>query len=427
MVKYKESMFNNYIRNQMNKIEVYNSFTKARIIIHDETFIKKILFLNETSALSDLQIKDFDSLRKNGFIVKQDLDEQNMLNYMFSKYYFNSNLKNIVLMPTLNCNFGCTYCFEKSTSNKFVENKNYFNAIKNYLKLEKENISNLHLSMFGGEPLLKKKEIFDLCEFVDKELNTYFRLDCSITTNGSLLQEEDIQLLRKFHCKYLQITLDGSKQQHNISRTFKSGKPSFDLLIEKLKLAANLTKHDSEFKVILRFNLLNNTPKEIEEILQEFDENIRPKINILFRAVFNTDCFDTKNSNSNSNIKEFYEVAKKMGFQILQNKRFFSYCESCGDLNTLHILPDLSLWKCINDLNFEKACIGKLNEDGKIIWNTENILNWYKHANFSLDEECKKCSLSADCLGGCILYKAKFGKKHCEEIHSLSDSYRYGK
>ena len=148
-------MFYNYIRNQMNKIEVYNSYTKARIIIHDETFIKKILFLNETSALSDLQIKDFDSLRKNGFIVKQDLDEQNMFNYMFSKFYFNSNLKNIVLMPTLNCNFGCTYCFEKSTSNKFVENRNYFNAIKNYLKLEKENISNLHLSMFGGEPLLK--------------------------------------------------------------------------------------------------------------------------------------------------------------------------------------------------------------------------------------------------------------------------------
>lgn len=283
----------------------------------------------------------------------------------------------------------------------------------------------MHFSFFGGEPLIKKNKMFDLAEF-SKKLDS-FNLDCSITTNGSLLEENDIKKLINYNCKYLQITLDGSEEQHNNSRTFKNGKPSFSLLIEKIKLAAKLTQNIDDFKVILRFNLLNNTLDDVSKTLDLIDDDLRKKIHVMFRAVFNTDCFTEQNSNTNSNIDDFNAMAVEKGFTVFQNKRFFSYCEACGDIHTLHILPDLTLWKCISDLDFDKACIGKLNNDGTISWNTSNVINWFKYCDFTEDSECKKCSLLPDCLGGCAMFKCKNKMKRCDEFHELTDAYRYAK
>ena len=39
-----------------------------------------------------------------------------------------------------------------------------------------------------------------------------------------------------------------------------------------------------------------------------------------------------------------------MGYNIVKNNYYYKTCEACGDDNFFYLMPDLSMWKCINDL-----------------------------------------------------------------------------
>ena len=84
-------------------------------------------------------------------------------------------------------------------------------------------------------------------------------------------------------------------------------------------------------------------------------------------------------------------------------------------------MPDLSMWKCINDLNYTKAKIGVLNSDGNPELIPENIVFWHKNciSGFT-DKECIDCKMLPDCLGGCPLYKCKNKNKSCRTFDMFS-------
>ena len=52
-------------------------------------------------------------LYENAFIIDDDFDERDLLKYMFNKSFYSDDFLNIVLVPGLECNFKCPYCFEK--------------------------------------------------------------------------------------------------------------------------------------------------------------------------------------------------------------------------------------------------------------------------------------------------------------------------
>lgn len=87
------------------------------------------------------------------------------------------------------------------------------------------------------------------------------------------------------------------------------------------------------------------------------------------------------------------------------------------------MLPDLSLWKCINDFSFQEAKIGQMQEDGSIKWNVQRVNNWFKNADFFNDKKCENCSIAPDCLGGCIRQYALAKERHCGSCRSLSSAY----
>ena len=54
-----------------------------------------------------------------------------------------------------------------------------------------------------------------------------------MTTNGTLMTEDVIEFLVKYEFN-LMISLDGDKKSHDINRRFKTGKGSFDIILENL-------------------------------------------------------------------------------------------------------------------------------------------------------------------------------------------------
>lgn len=363
----------------------------------------------------------------NGYIIDEKRDELEEIKYMFEKTYFDEDLLNVVLVPSLNCNFKCPYCFEKDHLCGKQDIKNYFKVLKKFAEKHFKLHKCVQISLFGGEPLLYIKQFLEFLNWVKKDAkkNKYMYLT-SIVTNGSLLTEKIIDDLLEHNLFSLQITIDSDKKTHDSLRIFKDNRPSFELLINNIKLLINKTKDIENFQFNMRINLSNTNVNLFKETLLKFEPEYRQYINLLIRAVYKTHVYQEENCNKVNELKVFYEVGKELGFKIIQNTYHFQSCEGCADSKFFYLMPDLTMWKCINDLSFKKACFGRIGEDGEPIIDPINVVNWYKNASSCFnDEKCMDCKLLPDCLGGCILHNCKQNKKSCKTFDMASLPYIY--
>lgn len=96
----------NHVLQIDDKKYIYNSFSKSSICVNNADF--------KMEDFEKLNSEQVEVLLKEGFWVEDDCSEFEMLKYMFSNNYFGDNsLLNIVLVPGMDCNFKCPYCFEK--------------------------------------------------------------------------------------------------------------------------------------------------------------------------------------------------------------------------------------------------------------------------------------------------------------------------
>ena len=121
-----------------------------------------------------------------------------------------------------------------------------------------------------------------------------------------------------------------------------------------------------------------------------------------------------KNNNSLEDLQQYYEIALRKGAKISKGVYQYQPCEACTDSRFFYLMPDMTMWKCINDLNYDKANFGRIQKDGSVKINFEKLVNWYKAANCFKDEECLSCNKLPDCFGGCVLRKMKTGKRKCK-------------
>lgn len=102
-----------------------------------------------------------------------------------------------------------------------------------------ENISHLVLEYHGGEPLMQGKREFDaMCGYFQSELQDTVEVEMVMQTNGMLLDDDWLRLIRKYHIGF-GMSLDGPKEYHDKYRIDKQGKGTYDKVVEKLKYAQN--------------------------------------------------------------------------------------------------------------------------------------------------------------------------------------------
>ena len=109
---YKISKYN-IIKRYDDKIIVYNSYTKANMFLSKDSSTEAFEDIKEFEKLDDDTKK---LLIDNGFVIDENRDELAEIKYMFEKRYYDKTFLNIVLVPSLACNFSCPYCFEKDLS-----------------------------------------------------------------------------------------------------------------------------------------------------------------------------------------------------------------------------------------------------------------------------------------------------------------------
>ena len=412
----------NIIRKFDDKVLVYNSFSKSSLILEKDSDTSCFEKIESFEKISD---EEKNILVSNGFVIPDDRDELSEIKYIYQQKFFETDTFTLALVPTLSCNFSCPYCFEKDLSCGKTNIKKYFSILKKYAKDNFNKHKYVQISLFGGEPLIYIDECLKFLEWVeeDSKSNNYYYIT-TVTTNGSLLNDEIMQKLLNYNLKSLQITIDSDRENHDNNRIFKNGNPSFDLLMEKCNMVSKYV--DDDFKFIMRINLNNTTTEKVEETLNCINVVNREKINLMFRAIYNTHLYQEKNQNNVNDLKKYFDLGIKLGFKVLTEKYNYQTCEACGDRKFFYLMPDMTMWKCINDLRFKKCCIGKILENGRVELNPDNIVNWYNACMSSfMDEECLKCKMLPDCFGGCPLYKCKNSKKNCRSFDMSCLPYMY--
>ena len=97
----------------------------------------------------------YDTLRENGIIV--EFDELEYIRKTREKIAEKDEKLALTILTTTKCNARCFYCYEHGVEKKDMD-QDVAVALINYIK---ENIGQrkLHITWFGGEPLVNKKVI----------------------------------------------------------------------------------------------------------------------------------------------------------------------------------------------------------------------------------------------------------------------------
>lgn len=130
---------------------------------------------------------------------KEELKETHPLRYLFWE-------------ATLRCNLDCLHCGSDCVKdNSTLKDEIHIGKIKEELKTISEFYppERITFAIIGGEPLIRK-EIIEVGAFA-AELGYFW----GITTNGMLLNLDNIKLLKDARLKTISVSLDGNEENHD--------------------------------------------------------------------------------------------------------------------------------------------------------------------------------------------------------------------
>ena len=157
------------------------------------------------------------------------------------------------------CNLTCKHCYSISADKDFPNELSTTQVFEVMQDLKRFKVPVLILS--GGEPLLRP-DIFEIAHHA-KEMGFY----TALSTNGTLIDESNIEKIAAVGFDYLGISIDGIRQTHD---NFRRMAGAFDASIHGLRLC-----RDKNIKVGLRFTMTRDNASELPQLLALMDrENV---------------------------------------------------------------------------------------------------------------------------------------------------------
>ena len=342
------------------------------------------------------------ALVAHGVLVADRHDEVAELERRFRVDRGGAGALGFTLVASLGCNFDCPYCFEtKRPSNLKPE---VSDAIVRIVEQANEGVENLHVTWFGGEPLLAAAEILRLSErlvTVCEQRGIEYAAD--IVTNGWLLTAEMATALRAVGVRTAQVTIDGPEHVHDAARPHKSGGGTFARVIR------NVVDASQHIDVSVRVNITRDNLAHVEQLLVELHERgLHDRVRVSFARVVDAPTAAAPNTRvaagSFLRTSEFAAVemaladlARRHGFEnplLPARKRL-----PCAVISptTAVIGPDGELWKCWDEVGEDRAIVGSIFDHSLA---NPAIERWHRYSPFD-DAQCTACVALPVCMGGC--------------------------
>ena len=178
----------------------------------------------------------------------------------------------VMLKPAgAHCNLACKYCYY------LEKNKLYLTAQRHLMSdemleqftreyIEAQTMNQVLFTWHGGEPLLRSIDFYRKALSLQQKYAGGRCIDNVIQTNGTLLTDEWCEFFAQNHW-LVGISIDGPQPYHDHYRLTAAGKPSWQKVMQGIKL---LKKHGVEWNAMAVVNAYNvNHPLEFYRFFKE--------------------------------------------------------------------------------------------------------------------------------------------------------------
>jgi uncharacterized protein len=418
------SKYNHVYLSSKHGYLLFNALSGAFLDINDDKLRKVIMDIKENVAEYDFSTKDKlkNLLLSTAIISEQDEENMYIPIYFSLLSRFNKNNRLLTILPTLNCNLACTYCYAETNLRNDKMSEKVINQIKQYVKKEYKDVDHVNIQWYGGEPLLAFDVIKDIsCFFNDLKVS----YSASIVTNATLLSQNKIELLEELKINNIQVTIDGCKATHDKKRIFKNRQGTFDIIINNLRL---LSKHldiigRDKIKVDIRVNVDQECRDDYHQIQQFISENfpdfdVYPGIIVQYSTCNSAiPCFANRRE-----IASFYiEQYEKYGITNLQfypfNKGLYN-CMAESPYSDM-VGPNGEMYLCLKDVGDKREEVGSIFDERRNV----SLLSKYCTGYLTFyDRKCSRCHVLGLCGGGCA--NIKYRNKKYNEKNDPCPPYR---
>ena len=239
----------------------------------------------------------------------QDVDmesQQRQLIDNCKKHVMENGIRQLTLMITEQCNFRCKYCiysemysYSRSHSYRTMEWEVAKKAIDYYMSVNKKSVQYNPTLMpcigfYGGEALTNWGLIVRAVEYVESVYRREFNnLIYTITTNGSLLDLKKISFLLEYNF-FINISIDGYKENHNRNRVYVSGKDTYDDIMNNVAvLESEFNKAKNKDKTILPYQFVMTYDNEVSIKRLVKEAEIQPELYAHFSRMSKVRGIDT--------------------------------------------------------------------------------------------------------------------------------------
>ncbi len=317
---------------------------------------------------------------------------------------------------TSNCNYNCKHCGNDSSIKKDTDLKKseIYSIIDEMIDMQL-----LKLNFTGGEPTTNN----DLLDYIRYAKGRIPRI--TLTTNGSLIDKDKAEELKKAGLNMAKISIDGLSKFHN---KFRNCEFAYEKAIEAIKnfqeqnievrVQSTLTK-DNQDDLIKLMEVLSNLKISHQTIvpvcpigradkdMMLLKEDYKKFIVRMYKKVKE---LNEKGTLTHFQIRPIFGAKELFDDSIQTSFETLSIKYSCEALkNTMEIKPNGDVVPC----SFLDIPIGNVREKSlKEIWTDAKSYEIRKmFSKNNENEECRKCKKNNICNGGCIANKYYYYKK----------------
>lgn len=156
--------------------------------------------------------------------MENDVNFDRVRRYWLRKNIAYEKPGHIVLKITDDCNLNCRYCYSSGGAGHHTMPVEL--AVSLFDQVAEQNSMPLTCCFHGGEPLLYPALLTEIAETLS-EKHYYPRIHFTLQTNGTLITEDAIQFLKKYHI-HVGISLDGLRDANDIYRVDRAGNSTYD-------------------------------------------------------------------------------------------------------------------------------------------------------------------------------------------------------
>lgn len=404
----KMSKYNIFVEDQNGNLLIYNFLTGFSSLImvkkpFVEKFKKRLVF---PTLVHDSELGDYDTvvtaLLERGILIDVNQDEDAFYNAKAYENTYDNDLYMTVL-TTGKCNFHCSYCLEEEQNfNKGRLSEEAQNAIVKFVRKNISNHKGLHLTWFGGEPMLEMDTIINLSHKLEKICRArYVPYAAQITTNGYMLSAENFQKLYESKVYNYMVTVDGFKEQHDKYRCMHNGSGTYDVIMKNL---LNI-RDNPQFRfahIIIRINVTREVLNVMDELIEFLNDtfSVDSRFKIMFIPVVNysskpvacDEYVSTPELSEKLNSNQVY-LSKFKPEEL--NMYFLNPGKGCMSSmkNSFVFSPNLTVYKCVAHYDMPENCLGYLNMDGDLVVDDNLHKRWYvlKEEEKIKQDDCKEC------------------------------------